>query len=87
MKINVYIQDETSASKGGIDKVVEISGTFAGEQIFVKEVDSKLMRAFAHAYKKFEQSLRRFHKKRVDQAHEGTTGHISKVMRIFRMKK
>ena len=67
VKVDVYMKDETSQEKGGIDQAIEINLTYGGDKIFVREVDDKMMRAFAYAYKSVERQLIREHKKRTDK--------------------
>jgi ribosomal subunit interface protein len=87
MIIDVYFKDETSPEKGGMDQAVELATTFGKEKIFVREVDDRLMRAFAIAYKSLERNLSRFHKKRIDKSHEGTEDYVSRALRALRIKK
>ncbi len=84
--VDVYLRDKTSAEKGGIDQAVELSATFENEKIFVKEIDDRLMRAFAFAYKKLERNLQEFHRKRVDVS-QGKEGHIDKLLKRFGLRR
>ena len=64
--IDVYITDEAGGpNKRGVDKSVKLSVDFKGEKIFVEEVDSVMMRSFAHVFKRFEHQLDLFHDKRI----------------------
>jgi len=85
MMIDIFLRDETSPEKGGIDQSVEISITFGKEKIFVREVDDRLMRAFAFAYKGLERNLQRFHRKRVKSSHKIDEGKIAKVLRALKI--
>lgn len=85
--IDCYLRDETSPEKGGTDQAVELSAVFGREKLFVREVDDRLMRAFAFAYKSFERQMTRLHKKKVDQAQEGTEGYMEKALKALRIKK
>jgi len=87
LMIDCYLRDETSPEKGGTDQAVELSATFGSEKIFVREVDDRLMRAFAFAYKTFERNMSRFHKRRIDKSHEGTEGYVDKALKALRLKK
>jgi ribosomal subunit interface protein len=87
MMIDVYLKDETSAEKGGVDQVVEISAIFNHEKIFVREVDDRLMRAFAFAYRAFERQLERFHRKKIDKTRNGQEKAIGKFLRAVRIRK
>ncbi len=66
--IDLYITDQAGGEKGGIDQSVRLSAEFGAEKFFVEKVDSEVMRAFAHCYKKMEYKLERYHKKLVDNA-------------------
>ncbi len=66
MIIDVYITDQSGGlNKGGVDKSVRLSADFKNEQIFVEEIDSITMRAFAYAHKRFEDRLQKYHSKRI----------------------
>lgn len=69
--VDVYLRDETSQEKGGVDQSVEISVVFGKEKIFVKEVDDKLMRAFAYTYKAVERQMIRMHKRVIEKSRQG----------------
>lgn len=86
MIIDVYLTDESSAEKGGIDQSVELSGIFSGEKIFVKEIDDRLMRAFAFAYSSFERQLERFHRKRIDKMGKGSATAVGRLLRRLRIR-
>jgi len=85
--IDCYLKDETSPEKGGADQAVELAATFGNEKIFVREVDDRLMRAFALAYKSFERNLSRFHKKRIDKSRRGTKNYLEKALKALHFKK
>lgn len=87
MTVDIYLRDETSPEKGGVDQAVELSATFGREKLFVREVDDRLMRAFAFAYKSFERQMQRFHKKEIDKSHEGSEKAVSKILKAMRIKK
>ncbi len=87
MTLDIYLRDETSAEKGGVDQAVELSATFNHEKLFVREVDDRLMRAFAFAYKSFERQMQRFHKKQIDKAHEGSEKAVNRFLKALRIKK
>lgn len=87
MTLDVYLRDETSPEKGGVDQAVELSATFNHEKLFVREVDDRLMRAFAFAYKSFERNMSRFHKKQIDKTHEDPERAVSKLLKALRIKK
>lgn len=85
--IDVYLRDETGSEKGGVDQSVELSAVFDNEKIFVREVDDRLMRAFAVAYKSFERQLEKFHRKRIDKTHRVKMSHLDLVLRALRLRK
>lgn len=85
--IDVYLRDETSAEKGGVDQAVELSAVFNHEKIFIREVDDRLMRAFAFAYKAFERQMERFNKKRIEKSHKVDENRVEKVLRVLKIKK
>lgn len=87
MVIDCYLLDETGSEKGGTDQVVELSAVFGSEKIFVREVDDRLMRAFAYAYQSFERRMQRFHKKRIDKNHRGGDNYIEKALKALKIKK
>ena len=80
MTIDVYLKDETSVEKGGVDQAVELSVVFGQEKIFVREVDDRILRAFAYAYRALERNLERFHRKRIEVSH----GHESRLDKILK---
>jgi len=84
--IDVYLRDETSAEKGGVDQSVELSAVFGPEKIFVKEIDDRLMRAFAYAFKKFERNLQEFHDKRIGRSH-GKEGRLDKILKRIGLRR
>lgn len=85
--IDIYLRDESSNEKGGVDQAVEISAVFANEQLFIREVDSKLMRAFAYAYRRFEERMRTFHQKRLDQFKKPGGSRLDKVLSFLKIKR
>jgi len=85
--IDVYLKDESSAEKGGVDQTVEISTVIAGEKIFVTEIDDRLLRAFARAQKAFDRQVNKLHKQRIEKSHSGSDSHISKALKALRLKK
>ncbi|MFA7244019.1 MAG: HPF/RaiA family ribosome-associated protein [Patescibacteria group bacterium] len=56
----VTLTDESGPEKGGIDQSVSIKAALPKEEIFIKEIDDRLMRAFGFAFKSFERRLRRY---------------------------
>ena len=84
--MDVYLTDETSAEKGGVDQSVELSATFSNEKFFVREVDSRLLRAFAFAYKKLDRNLYDFHEKKLDRTQKGDN-HFDRFLKAIRVKK
>lgn len=87
LKIDCYLRDETSSEKGGADQAVELATLVGKEKIFVREVDDRLMRAFAFAYRSIERQLERLHRKRIDRTHEGTEKYIDKALKALRLRK
>jgi ribosomal subunit interface protein len=85
--IDVYLRDETSPEKGGADQSVELSAVFNHEKIFIREVDDRLMRAFAFAYKAFERQMERTHRKLVEKNQEIGENRVDKVLRALKIKK
>lgn len=85
--IDVYLTDETSLEKGGVDQSVELSTVVSNEKIFIKEIDNRLMRAFAKAYKAFERNLSEFHRKRIDKTRKVDESSFNKVLRALKLKK
>ncbi|MEI8143066.1 MAG: HPF/RaiA family ribosome-associated protein [Candidatus Berkelbacteria bacterium] len=67
VNVDIYLKDETSLEKGGVDQAVEIAVTFGKEKLFVREVDDKMLRAFAYAHKSIERQLVRDHNKKVEK--------------------
>lgn len=71
--VTVTLLDESGPEKGGIDQAVHIKAELPKEEIFIKEVDDRLMRAFGFAYKSFERRLRRYGKiRREKENREGS---------------
>lgn len=62
VNVTVTLLDESGLEKGGIDQAVHIKANLPKEEIFIKEVDDRLMRAFGFAYQSFERRLRRYGK-------------------------
>lgn len=58
--VTVSLIDESGPEKGGIDQAVHIRVVLPKEEIFIKEVDDRLMRAFGYAFKSLERRLRRY---------------------------
>lgn len=87
MVIDLVLKDESSAEKGGIDQKVEINATFGKEKVFVSETDSRMMRSFAFALKRFERQLSQFHEKRISQTQNGGGGRFEKLWGIIRKPK
>jgi len=85
--IDVYLKDETSAEKGGVDQAVELSAIFNHEKIFIREVDDRLMRAFAFAYKAFERQVERFNKKNIEKNHKVDENRVEKVLKALKIRK
>ena len=85
--IDVYLRDETSPEKGGVDQAVELSTIMYGEKVFAHEVDERLLRAFANAQHSFERQIAKLHKQKIEKSHEGTDSYISKALRALRLKK
>lgn len=85
--IDVYLRDETSPEKGGVDQAVELSTVISGEKIFAHEVDDRLLRAFANTYNSFRRQIDQLHRKRIEKSHEGSEGYITKALRALRLKK
>lgn len=85
--IDIYLRDESSLEKGGIDQEVEISSVIFGEKIFAHVTDDRLLRAFARAHKAFERQVSQIHKRKIEKSHEGVDGYISKALRALRLKK
>lgn len=65
--VTVSLIDESGPEKGGIDQAVHIMVVLPKEEIFIKEVDDRLMRAFGYAFKSLERRLRRYGKIRRDK--------------------
>jgi len=64
--IDVYMTDQSGGlNKGGVDQSVRLSANFQNEKIFVEEIDSKLMRAFAYSFRRLEHQMQQFHEKRI----------------------
>ena len=64
--IDVYLTDQSGGlSKGGVDKSVRLAANFSNEKIFIEEIDSNLMRAFAYSFRRIEHQMQEFHAKRI----------------------
>ena len=87
LNIDLFLKDESSAEKGGIDQKVEISATFGKEKIFISETDDRMMRAFAFAMKRFERQLTRFHDKRISKSQSSGGARFEKLWGIIRKTK
>ncbi len=85
--IELYLKDETSPEKGGVDQAVEMITVFEGQKIFAHEVDDRLLRAFANAYKSFKRQIDQIHRQKIEKSHEGADGYITKALRALRLKK
>jgi len=86
--VDVYLMDETSPEKGGVDQTVHISAVIGKEKVYVEETDDRLMRAFAYAYDSFERKLSRLHHKKIDRQESGDkTFKMSELLGIFKRKK
>ncbi len=85
--IELYLKDESSAEKGGVDQSVEIKTVFLGQKVFVRELDDRLPRAFAYAFRSFERQIQRIHQKKVEKSHEGSDWYISRALKALRLKK
>lgn len=83
MVVDLYLSDESSEEKGGEDQSVEISVVFQSEKIFVREVDSRLMRAFAFAYRSIERKLQEFHQKRIGNSNKPFRHRFKKIFKVF----
>ena len=86
-QIDVFLSDDSSSEKGGIDQKVQIQTICGKEKIIVEEVDDRLMRAFLFALKRFERQLRRQHKKRIDKTKRGGGGRFDKLWGIVKKVK
>lgn len=60
---DVKLFDQTGENKGGVDQAIHINMSLPHEQIFIEEVDDRMMRAFGFAYKILERRLRRYNQK------------------------
>ena len=87
LNIDLFLKDESSAEKGGIDQKVEISATFGKEKIFISETDDRMMRAFAFAMKRFERQLVRIHDKRISKSQSSGGARFEKLWGIIRKTK
>ena len=84
--IDCYFKDESSPEKGGVNQVVELSATFGHEKIFMREIDERLVRAFANAYKNLERKLTEFHKERIDRT-RGSESKFDQVLKRLGIRK
>lgn len=85
--LDLILKDDSSTEKGGIDQKVQIVATFGKEKILIEEIDDRLMRAFAHAIKRMERQLVRYHKKTVDKIRRGGGGRFEKLLGVIRRRK
>lgn len=86
--IDVYLMDETSSEKGGVDQTVHLSAVMGKEKVYVEETDDRLMRAFAYAFKSFERKLSRLHRRKIDKNESGDKSFkMSELLGIFKRKK
>lgn len=86
-KIDVFFKDESGAEKGGVDQAVEISTVLHGQKVFVREVDDRLNRAFAYAFKSFERQIGRIHGKLVEKPRKVSREYFDKALKVLRLKK
>jgi ribosomal subunit interface protein len=82
--VDVMLTDETSSEKGGIDQAVHINATFGKDSIFIKEIDNRLMRAFAKALKRFERQLSKYHQEKIDKVQRGGGGRFDKLFGVVK---
>lgn len=87
LSIDLFLRDESSAERGGIDQKVEINAVFGKEKIFITETDDRMMRAFAFAMKRFERQLSRFHEKRISKNQRSGGARLEKLWGIIRKTK
>ena len=87
MKVDLFLKDESSAERGGIDQKAEITAVFGKEKVIISEVDDRMMRAFAFAQKRFERQLARIHDKRASKNKSGGGGRFEKFWGIIRKTK
>jgi len=85
--IDVYLRDESSPEKGGVDQTVELSTVIAGEKVFVSETDDRLLRAFARAHKAFDRQMNDIHKEKIEKTQKGSDSYIAKALRALRLRK
>jgi ribosome-associated translation inhibitor RaiA len=85
--IDIYLRDESSPEKGGIDQTIELSTIFLGDKIFIERKDDRLMRGFANAYKAFEDEIVKRHKKKIDQNREAGPDRFGKLLKALKIKK
>lgn len=85
--IDITLGDETGAEKGGIDQSIKINVTFGKEQIFIEEIDNRIMRAFAYALDRLERNLKRWHEKQVENRENVGVGRWEKVFGILKRRK
>lgn len=63
---NISLVDESGIERNGIDQKVKINFLLPKENIFIEEVDDRILRAFSFAHKALERRLRRYSKKKTD---------------------
>src|SRR3989344_4856903 len=83
VKIDIYLRDDSSPEKGGVDQSVELSTVINGEKIFARDVDDRLLRGFVRAQKAFERQISQLHKQKIEKSHEGTDNYIAKALRAL----
>lgn len=84
--LDIFLSDDTSPEKGGVDQVVHLSVNFSKEKIFIEEKDERLIRAFMIAYQRLEKSLRQYHQRKVEQGKKPGGLRLEKVWGIIRRK-
>lgn len=85
--LDIYLIDESSPKKGGLDKAVELSAVFRDKKVFVREIDDEIMSAFAFAFSAFQRQIQRFHRKVINKSHEGTERELAKILKALRIRK
>lgn len=85
--IDIILKDDSSVEKGGIDQSVHLSTILGREKIFIEEVDDRLMRAFALAFRRFERRISEFHQKRVESFQGDGENRFEKLWNIIKRKK
>lgn len=85
--IDVLITDESGPEKGGVDQKVHINVIMGKDNIFIEEVDDRIMRAFAFAFLRLERNLRRRHQKIVETDQQIDSGRLEKVFGMLKRKR